>query len=923
MNSIGSMYFKITVFILVIFVSSFTTVYADRNGITGRTTSGCSGNGCHDQNSSTSVNISGLSSNTIYMSPNSTRSFSAIVSHSSQVRAGINIGVKNSSDNSVGNLTAGTGLKKPGAAELTHTGPQVMSNGQFSFNYTWQAPSATGTYYMRAAGNAVNNDNNSGGDSWSFMTQLTIIVANPSVVLVAPNGGEIACRNSQLNISWTPINLSNNVRLEYTTNGTNWTTIATVPTSPNFYLWTVPANIAIGSTYKIRVSDASTSSVNDQSNNNFTIHTVPTIITHPKNDSVCAGGSMTISVTTDNPTLYTYQWRRNGQNVTGATSANYVIPNAQMGQEGDYDVIVTGCSPVTSNIGIFQISSPPAFTLPPADTAVCKGTTATLHCNATGSILTYQWKKNGTNITGATSPVLNFPAVTVADTGDYTITVSGKCTPSQTSNPAHLRFITAPTVTVQPRDTLECIGQTAIFTVEATGSGLTYQWRKNGKNIENAFGNNYVINGVTAADASNYDVVITNSCDLVSTSKAAVLKIRDAVAITSQPRDTSVQTNLTATFSVSGSGEGISYQWMKNGTLRNADTLPTITIKNVKLSDSGSYKCIIKNACGQVESNIAKLTVSAPPAGAALAVSVSTVDFTCTKVKTTRDSTLTNVVFNGGGQPLNVTNVAITGNDAGEFSIVTGGGTFTLAPNEKRTLQLRFNPQTQSAKSASLEFTSNSTTTSPKLLLSGKGCLGKIENTVVFSMDSVLVSSKHDSVLKVCNTGDYPIIITSGVISGTNAVNYTINSSLLSNATIKPNDCLNVPISFTPTQEGKHIAELNLLIDGETIKMPLEGIGYLPVGIEENPANLTSVNVYPNPATGRVVFSGVASSTLPVHLRIFDALGNQIHQETNTVSTTGEFQIALNAHSELSAGNYSAVFTIGTNQIRTPFVIVR
>jgi len=608
--------------------------------------------------------------------------------------------------------------------------------------------------------------------------------------------------------------------------------------------------------------------------------------------------------------------------VSGATSASYVIPNAQLGQEGDYDVIVTGCSPVVSNIGIFQISSPPAFTQPPTDTAVCSGTPAALRCTATGSILTYQWKKNGTNIAGATNPVLNFPAVTASDTGTYTVTVTGKCSPSQTSNPVHLQFTTAPTVTVQPRDTLECIGQTAIFSVEATGSGLTYQWRKNGKNIENAFGNNYVINGVTAQDAANYDAVITNSCNLTSASKAAILKIRDAVAITSQPRDTAVQTNLTATFSVTGTGDGVRYQWMKNNVIRPADTLGTITIKNVKLADSGSYKCIVKNVCGQVESTPARLTVSAPPAGAALALSVSTVDFSCTKVKSTHDTTVANVVFNGGGQPLNVTGVTITGTHAADFSIISGGGAFTLAPNEKRAIALRFTPGSQESKSASLEFASNSTTASPKLGLMGKGCLGKIQNTVVFSMDSVLLSAKRDSVLKICNTGDYPLVITSGMITGTNASNFSVNTSLLAGKTIQPNDCLNAPISFTPTSEGKLMAELELLIDGETLKLPLEGIGYKPVGVDENSADVTQVNVYPNPSNGSVVFVGVVSTPMPVQMRIFDALGNQILQEMKIMTSAGEFQFLVNGNTELSSGNFSAVFTVGTNQTRIPFVII-
>ena len=667
----------------------------------------------------------------------------------------------------------------------------------------------------------------------------------------------------------------------------------------------------------------------DVSDNLFSVLTTPQIVSQPKSDSTCRGGSVTFSVTADDNPGYLYQWRKNNTNIPGATSTSYTITNAQVFNEGNYDVVITGCAPTTSSPAGFLISQPPNITQQPNDTTVCAGTAATFSCRATGSILTYQWKKNGTNITGATGTSYTIPAVNASDTGNYSVTINGKCTPPQTSNQANLRFTTAPTIAKNPRDTIVCSGASAQFNVEATGKGLSYQWRKDGKKIDNATGVQFVLPAVTSTEIGAYDVIVTNSCGLTTTSSAGQLKTQEAVTITSHPRDTSIQANLSIAFSVAATGSGIRYQWQKNGLPRATDTLPTLILSNVKLSDSGKYSCIVKNSCGQIESSSAKLTVTAPPADAALALSSSTADFGCTKVKSSQAQTLTNIVFNGGGQPLNVTDVVIKGADSQDFAIVSGGGTFTLAPNEKRTITLKFTPSTKAIKSATLEFTSNSTVASPKLNLMGKGCLGKIENIGVFEMDSMEVGkSSTEKKLRICNTGDYLLRVLKGKIEGDNKADFTFQTPFPESFDLPPDGCLILPITFTPVGMGKRTIQIVMITDdGDTVKIPIQGTGTQIVGVEEYAAIPSMVKVYPNPSTGAVYFSGSAPVAMPVSMRIFDLAGNQIAHETRVATSTqdsGEYQFVWNssATGSMPSGTYSAVFSYGTTQVRVPFVVV-
>lgn len=912
--------------VVALMALSTLPAFAYRNGSTGYTQSGCGGSSCHTQDPNTSIVMQGVSSNVIYMLPGSSRTFTAVVAHQTKSRAGVNISVTDSLGNYAGTLEAGGGTKVSNN-EITHNQPQSMS-GSADFGFTWTAPATAGDFTIRGVGLGANNNFQSSGDEWEFMTPITIIVSDTALQVLSPNGGERFCQGNYTVITWTPVIVKGSVNVEYSSNnGASWYTLGTVAGSPGLYLWNFPTNQAISTDYKVRVVSTFNPSMGDTSDAKFSVLTTPQIVSQPKADSSCLGGSVTFSVTADNFPGYLYQWRKNNTNIQGATSTSYTISNAQMSDQGNYDVVITGCAPTTSNPAGFLISQPPNVTQQPNDTLVCPGSSATFSCRATGAVLTYQWKKNGNPISGATGISYTLPTVSASDTGNYSVTITGKCSPPQTSNQAYLRFTTAPTFAKNPRDTTVCTGSSAQFNAEATGKGLTYQWRKDGKKIDNATGVQLVLAAVTAAEIGNYDVVVTNSCGQTTTSSAAQLKTRESVAITSQPRDTSVQANLTVTFSVSATGTGARYQWLKNGSQRPADTLPTLTLSNVKLADSGRYSCIVKNLCGQVESAVAKLTVTAPPAGAALALSESTADFGCTKVKSTQEKTLTNIVFNGGGQPLNVTDVTLKGTDSQDFAIVSGGGAFTLAPNEKRTITLKFTPSSKAAKSATLEFTSNSTVASPKLNVIGKGCLGEIENIGVFEMDSMEVGkSSTEKKLRICNTGDYLLRVLKGKIEGDNKADFMFHTPFPESFDLPPGSCLELPMTFTPVAMGKRTIEIVMITDdGDTVKIPIQGIGTQIVGVEEYSAIPSMVNVYPNPSTSAVNFSGSAPAAMPVNMRIFDLAGNQIAHETRVATGSGEFQFVWNSSEtgSMPSGNYIAVFSYGTSQTRIPFVIVR
>lgn len=179
---------------------------------------------------------------------------------------------------------------------------------------------------------------------------------------------------------------------------------------------------------------------------------------------------------------------------------------------------------------------PASISIPPAPQAVCVGGTVTFTVSATGTGLTYQWKKDGVDLSGETGPTLTFDSAQVGDAGSYTVVVSGACGDPATSNPpANLIVNTSPSVSdPQPSTQTVSVGDIASFNVTATGNPVpAIQWRKNGVplvdggRVSGVTTSTLSISLVAAGDAGTYDVVVTNLCNPPATSIAATLNVCD------------------------------------------------------------------------------------------------------------------------------------------------------------------------------------------------------------------------------------------------------------------------------------------------------------------------------------------------------------------------------------------------------------
>jgi Phosphoesterase family/Immunoglobulin domain len=171
-------------------------------------------------------------------------------------------------------------------------------------------------------------------------------------------------------------------------------------------------------------------------------------------------------------------------------------------------------------------SKPPSITTQPTNQTVAAGQTATFTVAATGTApLSYQWHKNGTAITGATSSNYTTPPTTSSDNGSQFAVLVSNSLGGATSSPALLTVNPAPvppSITTQPTNQTVAAGQTATFTVAATGTApLSYQWHKNGTAITGATSSNYTTPPTTSSDnGSQFAVLVSNNLGGVTSSPA-------------------------------------------------------------------------------------------------------------------------------------------------------------------------------------------------------------------------------------------------------------------------------------------------------------------------------------------------------------------------------------------------------------------
>ena len=405
------------------------------------------------------------------------------------------------------------------------------------------------------------------------------------------------------------------------------------------------------------------------------------ISAHASTLTVTAGQTVTIEVSADGTQPFTYQWRKNGAAISGATLSTYTIAATTTSDSANYSAIVANTIDSTISddavltvnpSGSTTVVTGPTITTQPVSLSATAGQAASFSVSASSTAkLTYQWLKNGTAISGATTSTYAIAATTATDAALYAVIVSNSASSVKSSAAVLTINIDLGLVELTPRSfstrgenapnegiaqlfdgqiTTKWLDFSATSWVQITltapaslqAYGLTsandmperdpVSWTLLGSNdgvtwtlIETrsaqTWSNRYLVRDFILAAPSG--VYTQFRFEFRATSGTSIqlaelelfgltgASLPAAPVITNQPTALAVTTGQSATFAVTATNTAtLAYQWLKNGSAITGATNSTYTIAATTTADSANYSVIISNFASSVTSASVALTIN-------------------------------------------------------------------------------------------------------------------------------------------------------------------------------------------------------------------------------------------------------------------------------------------------------------------------
>ena len=169
-----------------------------------------------------------------------------------------------------------------------------------------------------------------------------------------------------------------------------------------------------GSKYSVRITNADGSVTSNEAT--LTVKPGPTLTGQPSSQSVALGASASFTVAGSGEQLV-YQWYRDELPISGANAATYTISATTAADDGAVlrAYVINPGGFVVSQAATLTVSAAPAITIQPISQTLVAGDVLALGVSATGGNLQYQWRRNGTDISGATNRVLRIASISSED----------------------------------------------------------------------------------------------------------------------------------------------------------------------------------------------------------------------------------------------------------------------------------------------------------------------------------------------------------------------------------------------------------------------------------------------------------------------------------------------------------------------------
>ncbi|MFM2385786.1 MAG: hypothetical protein RL660_543 [Bacteroidota bacterium] len=630
-------------------------LYFSLSSSSGGYPNGSGGCSCHGAaNSATTVSVSGFPST---YNAGQTYTLTLTVSNSTKVEAGFSLLV---SGGTLGSAPVGTALN--GTTEINHSTPQTMVSGTASWTFTWTAPTS-GSVTLSVAGNAVNNNNGTGGDQWSTASLTSTLGSSP--LSLTASATPILCNGG---ISTIVLQGAGGTPPYTYSNGGPFTSNTTYTVTAGTYTFTVKDATNASATTVISLTQPPALSI-----------TPNTSTTHVN----CFGGSNGSASIVGSGGTPSYQYKLN----TGAWQASSTFNTLTA---GTYTIQIRDANLCTAStvVSITQPAAPVVASIQSSINTTCGACNASATATATGGTAGYTYSWSGGGGTSATAGNL------CAGTYTCTVTDTKGCTATTT-----ITFTQAPVLLATATGTnASCNNNNGTATVTATGGTgpYAYMWMPGMQTSS-------TISGLAAG---TYTVTVTdaNACTKTSTVVVAQSLVSASATVSSNVLCNGGNTGVYVVTASGGSGPytysnntGPTYGNLSAGTYTTTVTdasgctsTVTVTITQPSSGISLNVGNIIGTSCGQ-NNGSASVIASGGTAGytylwtpgnitTSTANNLAAGTYTIAVTDANGCTASSTVSISGGGAGLvatvsNVTHVSCFGGSNGSYLVATTGGT--------------------------------------------------------------------------------------------------------------------------------------------------------------------------------------------------------------------------------------------------------
>jgi hypothetical protein len=343
----------------------------------------------------------------------------------------------------------------------------------------------------------------------------------------------------------------------------------------------------------------------------------PGIPGEPEDQFACVGDTVYFWVYEIGGSTPNYQWRHNGYDLAGQTRDRLTLTNVSQADVGDYSVVLSNRYGMVTSRAARLVVDPakPVIWFQPRSALVDEGNSITLFVQSFDCTpLSFQWRRNGTNLLGETDESLLLLEAGLDVTGDYDVVVSGLGGSATSLVATVVVTQSPPRIVLQPQSQTVVVGGWLQFTCLAEGSPpLGYQWLFNGEPIEGGTQAQLNFTVLSIDDGGDYSAVVTNRYGAVTSAVATLTVNLIPPWFIEQPVDQSLVAGQTLQLTAAANGSPPpELQWFFNGEALSWATNESLVIENIATNQAGKYSAVASNVAGSATSRVATVCVLSP-----------------------------------------------------------------------------------------------------------------------------------------------------------------------------------------------------------------------------------------------------------------------------------------------------------------------